>query len=118
MMVRPPGDGPIGMKLHHGDLPGAALLNRVRASIAAALFPASIAPCSADPARVIHYPPAETLEHVVVELIDRLEHEIDQAAHVLTDWSVVQALARAAIGDVIIRIYTHRTRPWRDSILI
>jgi hypothetical protein len=30
----------------------------------------------------------------------------------------VQALARAAIGDVIIRIYTHQTRPWRDSILI
>ena len=110
--------GPIGMKLHHGDLPGAALLNRVRASIAAALFPASIAPCSADPARVIHYPPPENLEHVVVELIDRLEHEIDQAAHVLTHWPVVQALARAAIGDVIIRIYTHQTRPWRDSILI
>jgi len=110
--------GPIGMKLHRGALPGAALLNRVRASIAVALFLASIPPCSADPTRVIHYPPAENLEHVVVDLIDRPEHEIDQAAHVLTDWPVVQAFARAAIGDVMIRIYTHQTRPWRDSILI
>ena len=85
--------GPIGMKLHHGDLPGAALLNRVRASIAAALFPASIAPCSADPARVIHYPPAENLEHVVVELIDRLV--------IATDKRIAQSVFGGMFGGPI-----------------
>ena len=64
---------------------------------AASLLLASLAaPCCADPAPVIHYAPAENLEHVDVALIDRAEHEIDMAAYVLTDWPVMQALTRAA----------------------
>jgi hypothetical protein len=51
------------------------------ASIAACLLLASLAPCCADPAPVIHYAPAENLEHVDVALIDRAEHEIDMAAY-------------------------------------
>ena len=39
----------------------------------------------ADPALIIHYAPAENLEHVDVELIDSAKHEIDFAAYVLTD---------------------------------
>jgi phosphatidylserine/phosphatidylglycerophosphate/cardiolipin synthase-like enzyme len=66
------------------------------ARIAACLFVASLAPYLADPAPVIHYAPAENLEHVDVALIDRAEHEIDMAAYVLTDWPVMQALTRAA----------------------
>ena len=56
-----------------------------------------------DPAPVIHYAPAENLEHVDVALIDRAEHEIDMAAYVLTDWPIIQALTRAArrLGKVI-----------------
>jgi hypothetical protein len=60
-------------------------LNLLRTSIAAILFLASLAPCRADPAPVIHYAPGENLEHVDVALIDRAEHEIDMAAYVLTD---------------------------------
>jgi phosphatidylserine/phosphatidylglycerophosphate/cardiolipin synthase-like enzyme len=52
--------------------------------------------CIADPAPVIHYAPAENLEHVDVALIDGAEHEIDLAAYVLTDWPIMQALTRAA----------------------
>ena len=33
------------------------------------------------PAPVIHYAPAENLEHVDVALIDRAQHEIDMAAY-------------------------------------
>jgi phosphatidylserine/phosphatidylglycerophosphate/cardiolipin synthase-like enzyme len=40
------------------------------------------------PPPVIHYAPAENLEHVDVALIDRAEHEIDMAAYVLTDWPI------------------------------
>ena len=58
---------------------------------AAGLFLVSLAPCSADPAPVIHYAPGENLEHVNVALIDSAEHEIDMAAYVLTDWPVMQA---------------------------
>jgi phosphatidylserine/phosphatidylglycerophosphate/cardiolipin synthase-like enzyme len=65
---------------------------------------ASLAPCCADPAPVVHYAPAENLEHVDVALIDRAEHEIDMAAYVLTDWAVMQALTRAADRGVQIRI--------------
>ena len=53
------------------------------ACIAACLLLASLAPCCADPAPVIHYAPAENLEHVDVVLIDRAEREIDMAAYVL-----------------------------------
>ena len=56
-------------------------LNLFRASIAAALLITS--PCCTEP--VIHYAPAENLEHIDVALIDRAEHEIDLAAYVLTD---------------------------------
>jgi hypothetical protein len=48
---------------------------------AAVLFLASLAPCCADPAPVIHYAPGENLEHVDVALIDRAEREIDMAAY-------------------------------------
>jgi len=55
------------------------------ALIAICLFLTSLAsPCCADPAPVIHYAPAENLEHIDVALIDRAEHEIDLAAYVLT----------------------------------
>ena len=67
-----------------------------RARIAACLLLASLAPCCADPAPVIHYAPVENLEHVDVALIDHAQHEIDMAAYVLTDWPVMQALTRAA----------------------
>jgi hypothetical protein len=61
-----------------------------RPRIAASLLLASLAqPGCADPAPVIHYAPAENLEHVDVALIDRAEHEIDMAAYVLTDWLVM-----------------------------
>ena len=50
----------------------------------------------ADPAPVIHYAPAENLEHIDVALIDSARHEIDFAAYVLTDWPVMQALPDAA----------------------
>ena len=80
-------------------------LNLLRTSITAVLFLASLAPCCADPAAVIHYAPIENLEHVDVALIDRAEHEIDMAAYVLTDWPIMQALTRAADRGVAIRIY-------------
>jgi phosphatidylserine/phosphatidylglycerophosphate/cardiolipin synthase-like enzyme len=59
----------------------------------------------ADPAPMIHYAPAESLEHVDVALIDSAQHEIDFAAYVLTDWPVIQALTRAADRGVKVRIY-------------
>jgi phosphatidylserine/phosphatidylglycerophosphate/cardiolipin synthase-like enzyme len=77
---------------------------------AAVLFLASLAPCCADPAPVIHYAPGESLEHIDVALIDRAEREIDMAAYVLTDWPVMQALTRAADRGVHIRIYLDGTQ--------
>jgi phosphatidylserine/phosphatidylglycerophosphate/cardiolipin synthase-like enzyme len=38
-------------------------------------------------------------------LIDTAQREIDLAAYVLTDWSVIQALTRAADRSVKVRIY-------------
>ena len=76
---------------------------------AAVLFLASLAPCCADPAPIIHYAPGENLEHIDVALIDPAEHEIDMAAYVLTDWPVMQALTRAADRGVAIRIYLDGT---------
>jgi phosphatidylserine/phosphatidylglycerophosphate/cardiolipin synthase-like enzyme len=66
--------------------------------------------------------PAENLEHVDVALIDGAKHDIDLAAYVLTDWSVIQALTRAADRGVKVRIYLDGTRaakaedakPFRD----
>src|SRR5258708_4297957 len=78
----------------------------VSLNIAAVLFLASlVAPCWADSPPVIHYAPAENLEHIDVALIDHAEHEIDMAAYVLTDWPIMQALTRAADRGVAIRIY-------------
>jgi hypothetical protein len=54
------------------------------------LFLASLAPCFANPALVIHYAPAENLEKIDVALIDSARQEIDFAAYVLTDWPVIQ----------------------------
>jgi phosphatidylserine/phosphatidylglycerophosphate/cardiolipin synthase-like enzyme len=75
-----------------------------RIAMTASLFPTSLAPCSADPAAVIHYAPAENFERVDVALIDIAWHEIDMAADVLTDWPVIQALTRAADRGVKVRI--------------
>ncbi|MGC2223932.1 MAG: phospholipase D-like domain-containing protein [Methylocella sp.] len=85
-------------------------MSLLRTSIAAVLFLAPLAPCCADPAPVIHYAPAENLEHIDVALIDRAEHEIDMAAYVLTDWPILQALTRAADRGVAIRIYLDGTQ--------
>ena len=46
---------------------------------------APLAPCRAAPVPVIHYAPAENLEHVDVAHIAGAEHEIDLAADVLTE---------------------------------
>ena len=75
------------------------------AYIAACLLLATLTPCSADPAPVIHCAPGENLEHIDVALIDRAEHEIDMATYVLTDWPVMQALKRAADRGVKVQIY-------------
>jgi hypothetical protein len=80
-------------------------LNIFRVSVTVGLFLATLAPCYADPAPVIHYAPIENLEHIDVALIDRAEHEIDMAAYVLTDWPVMQALTRAGAG--LIRLGRH-----------
>ena len=79
-------------------------------SITAALLLVSLVPCAADPAPVIHYAPAENLEHIDVALIDRAEHEIDMAAYVLTDWPVMRALTRTADRGVKVRIYLDGTQ--------
>ncbi|MDQ6870026.1 MAG: phospholipase D-like domain-containing protein [Pseudomonadota bacterium] len=88
----------------------AIALSQFRVSLNAVLFLTSLAPCGADPAPIIHYAPAENLEHIDVALIDRAEREIDMAAYVLTDWPVMQALTRAADRGVAIRIYLDGTQ--------
>jgi len=47
----------------------------------------------------------KNLEHIDVELIDSTRHEFGFAAYVLTDWSIIQALTRAANRGVKVRIY-------------
>jgi phosphatidylserine/phosphatidylglycerophosphate/cardiolipin synthase-like enzyme len=69
----------------------------------------------ADPAPAIHYAPAENLEHIDVALIDSAQREIDLAAYVLTDWPVIQALARAADRGVKVRIYLDGGRWWETE---
>ena len=59
---------------------------------------------------IIHYAPAENLEHVDVAIIDRAEHEIDLAAYVLTDWPVMQGLTRAADRGGKVRVYLNGTQ--------
>ena len=41
---------------------------------------------------IVHYTPAENLEHVNVALLDTARQEIDLAAYVLTDWPIFKAL--------------------------
>lgn len=51
-----------------------------RVAIISAVFMAIGALSRADPAPTVHYAPAESLEHIDVELIDTAKHEIDFAA--------------------------------------
>src|SRR5215813_9926700 len=81
-----------------------------QAAIISAAFVAISALSRADPAPIVHYAPAENLEHIDVELIDSAKHEIDFAACVLTDWPVMQALIRAADRGVKVRIYLDGTQ--------
>jgi phosphatidylserine/phosphatidylglycerophosphate/cardiolipin synthase-like enzyme len=78
--------------------------------ILAAAIIALCTPGHADPAPIIHYAPAENLEHVDVALIDSARQEIDLAAYVLTDWPVIQTLPRAADRGVKVRIYLDAKR--------
>lgn len=64
------------------------------AILASAAFVAIGASSHADPAPLIHYAPAENLEHIDVELIESARR--DFAAYVLTDWLVMQSLTHAA----------------------
>jgi phosphatidylserine/phosphatidylglycerophosphate/cardiolipin synthase-like enzyme len=82
----------------------------LRLALTAGIFLTTLAPCADDPAPIIHYAPAENLEHVDMPLIDRAEHEIDLAAYVLTDWPIMQALTRAADRGVKVRVYL-QSRP-------
>jgi hypothetical protein len=52
----------------------------LQAILASAFFVAIGALGYADPAPIIHYAPAENLEHIDVELIDGARREIDFAA--------------------------------------
>lgn len=74
-----------GSSVRHEMQHGEKLAGRIFLT-AILLFPVP-APCIADPAPVIHYAPAENLEHGDVLLIDRAEREIDMAAYVLTGQS-------------------------------
>jgi phosphatidylserine/phosphatidylglycerophosphate/cardiolipin synthase-like enzyme len=53
----------------------------------------------------VHYAPAESLERLDVMIINGAKHDLDMAAFVLTDWPIIQALARAANRGVAVRIY-------------
>ena len=57
----------------------------------------------ADPEPFIHYVAGEKLSDVA--LIDRAGHEIDMAAYELRDWTIIQALIRAADRGVKAHIY-------------
>ena len=83
------------------------LFRLFRAAITSAIVVAIGTISYADPAPAIHYAPAENLEHVDVALI---EHEIDFAAYVLTDWPVIQAVTRAADRGMRVRFYLDATQ--------
>jgi phosphatidylserine/phosphatidylglycerophosphate/cardiolipin synthase-like enzyme len=88
-------------------------MNVPQTILASAVFIAIGALSRADLAPVIHYAPAENLEHlehIDVALIDTAKHEIDFAACVLTDWPVMQALECAADRGVKVRIYRDGTQ--------
>jgi phosphatidylserine/phosphatidylglycerophosphate/cardiolipin synthase-like enzyme len=76
-----------------------------RAAITSAVLLAIGGLSRADPAPIIHYAPAENLEHIDVALIDSAQREIDLAAYVLTDWPVIRALTEAADRGVKVHIY-------------
>ncbi|WP_051335485.1 phospholipase D-like domain-containing protein [Methylocapsa acidiphila] len=76
-----------------------------RLALGIGLLLASLAGGLADPAPIIHYAPAENLERIDVALINQAQSSIDLAAYVLTDWPVMEALARAADRGVRVRIY-------------
>jgi phosphatidylserine/phosphatidylglycerophosphate/cardiolipin synthase-like enzyme len=77
----------------------------LRTSTVFAALLAAFPPRVAEPAAIVHYAPAENLEHIDAVLIDQARHEIDMAAYVLTDWPVIQALTRVAKRGVNVRIY-------------
>ena len=65
-------------------------------------------PCPVGAAAEIHYGPGEDLERIDVALIREAAKQIDMAAYVLTDSTVVEALCAAAVRGVKVRI-------WRDA---
>lgn len=70
--------------------------------------PQSPARAAISGAAEVHYAPGEDLERIDVALIGEAAREIDMAAYVLTDRSVIQALRQAAARGVKVRI-------WRDA---
>jgi phosphatidylserine/phosphatidylglycerophosphate/cardiolipin synthase-like enzyme len=65
-------------------------------------------PCPVGAPAEIHYAPNEDLERIDVALLGGAEKQIDMAAYVLTDRSVIEALREAAGRGVSVRI-------WRDA---
>ncbi len=55
-----------------------------------------------------HYAPAEDLERLDAEQIDRAQHTLDIAMYAFTDRWLAEALLRAARRGVIIRLYRDR----------
>ena len=89
---------------------GEGSVNLFRASITIAALLALCPQCRADTAPIVHYAPAENLEHVDVALLDTARQEIDLAAYVLTDWPIIKALTRTADRGVKMRIYLDGTQ--------
>lgn len=85
-------------------------MNPLRACAGLAFLLFALVPAYPDTAPLIHYAPAQNLEHVDVALIDGARKEIDFAAYILTDWPVMQALSRAARRGVKVRIYMDSLR--------
>jgi phosphatidylserine/phosphatidylglycerophosphate/cardiolipin synthase-like enzyme len=61
-------------------------------------------PCPVGAPAEIHYAPSEDLERIDVALLREAERQIDMAAYVLTDRSVIEALRGAAGRGVKVRI--------------
>jgi len=76
-------------------------------TLTAGTFLAPLTPCFADPVPFIHYLEERNSD---VAVIDRAGHEIDMAAYELRDWTIIQALIRAADRGVKAHIY-------RDGVL-
>jgi phosphatidylserine/phosphatidylglycerophosphate/cardiolipin synthase-like enzyme len=84
-------------------------LSLLHAFLTAVFLLSAPAPCSADPTPVIRYVAGEKLSDVA--LIDRAGHEIDVAAYELRDWTIIQALMRAADRGVKVRVYLDGAQP-------